>query len=76
METVRHVINDQGSWWQPEEASEAAIPALLAERGVRWTDLEGWHRLDEHEVALGAPQARARIKVVARDEMVDVSRAE
>jgi ferredoxin--NADP+ reductase len=76
METVRHVINDQGSWWQPEDASEEAIPALLAERGVRWTDLDGWHRLDEHEVALGAPHARARIKVVARDEMVDVSRAE
>ena len=76
METVRHVVNGQGSWWQPEDASEESIPALLAERGVRWTDLEGWHRLDEHEVALGAPHARARIKVVPRDEMVDVSRAE
>ncbi|KAA9133783.1 FAD-dependent oxidoreductase [Microbacterium caowuchunii] len=76
METVRHVINDQGSWWQPEDPSEEAIPALLAERGVRWTDLDGWHRLDEHEVALGAPHERARIKVVPRDEMVKVSRGE
>jgi ferredoxin--NADP+ reductase len=76
METVRHVINDQGSWWQPQDPSEESIPALLAERGVRWTDIDGWHRLDEHEVALGAPHARARIKVVARDEMVDVSRGE
>ncbi len=76
METVRHVINDQGSWWQPEDPSEEAIPALLAERGVRWTDLEGWHRLDEHEVALGAPHERARIKVVPREEMVKVSRGE
>ncbi|MGX1703002.1 FAD-dependent oxidoreductase [Microbacterium sp. NPDC055357] len=76
METVRHLINDQGSWWDPADPSDAAIPALLAERGVRWTDLDGWHRLDEHEIALGAPRDRARIKVVARDEMLRVSRGE
>ena len=76
METVSHLINDQGSWWQPADPSPEAIPALLAERGVAWTDLDGWHRLDEHEIALGAPHGRARIKVVDRDEMVRVSRAE
>jgi len=76
METVRHLINDQGSWWHPADPSEEAIPALLAERGVAWTDLEGWHRLDEHEIALGEPEGRARIKVVPRGEMVRVSRAE
>ena len=76
METVRHLINDQGSWWAPEDPSEEAIPALLAERGVSWTDLEGWHRLDEHEIALGAPHERARIKVVPREEMVRISRGE
>jgi ferredoxin--NADP+ reductase len=76
METIRHLINDQGSWWQPENPSEEAIPALLAERDVKWTDLEGWHRLDGHEVALGEPHGRARIKVVPRDEMVSISRGE
>ncbi len=76
METVRHVINDQGDWWHPEHPEEEAIPALLAERGVHWTDLDGWHRLDEHEVALGAPHERARIKVVPRDEMIAISRGE
>lgn len=76
METVRHLINGQASWWQPEDPSEAAIPALLAERGVRWTDLEGWHRLDQHEIGLGEPEGRARIKVVPRDEMVAISRGE
>ena len=70
------VINDQGSWWQPSDPSEEAIPALLASRGVRWTDLTGWHRLDGHEVGLGAPHGRARIKVVPRPEMVDISRGE
>jgi ferredoxin--NADP+ reductase len=76
METVQHLVNDQGAWWQPEDPSEAAIPALLEARGVKWTDLEGWHRLDQHEVALGAPHERARVKVVPRDEMVRISRGE
>nr|WP_197981120.1 MULTISPECIES: FAD-dependent oxidoreductase [unclassified Frigoribacterium] len=77
METVAHVINDQASWWQPADPSEDAMPALLAQRGVAYTDLEGWHRLDEHEQALGSAHEheRARVKVVERDEMVRVSRA-
>lgn len=76
METVQHLVNDQASWWQPEDPSEEAIPALLASRGIAWTDLDGWHRLDEHEIALGAPQERARVKVVPRDEMIRISRGE
>ena len=76
METVRHLINDQASWWTPEDPSDEAIVALLAERQVAWTDLDGWHRLDEHEISLGEPHGRARIKVVDRDEMVRVSRGE
>ncbi|GAB3595300.1 FAD-dependent oxidoreductase [Microbacterium tumbae] len=76
METIQHLVNDQGSWWRPEDPSEEAIPALLASRGVAWTDLDGWHRLDEHEVGLGEPHGRARIKVVPRDEMVRISRGE
>ncbi|MFT4211667.1 MAG: FAD-dependent oxidoreductase [Microbacterium sp.] len=76
METIQHLINDQGSWWRPEDSSPESIPALLASRGVAWTDLDGWHRLDQHEIALGAPHERARIKVVPRDEMVRISRGE
>ncbi|CAL4859047.1 FAD-dependent oxidoreductase [Microbacterium sp. MM2322] len=76
METIRHLINDQASWWTPEDSSDDAIISLLAERQVAWTDLDGWHRLDEHEVALGAPHERERVKVVDRDEMVRVSRGE
>ncbi|KQS22801.1 FAD-dependent oxidoreductase [Frigoribacterium sp. Leaf186] len=77
METVKHLINDQASWWQPADPSDEAIPALLESRGVEYTDLEGWHRLDEHEIALGGSHEheRARVKVVERDEMVRVSRA-
>lgn len=73
METIRNVINDQSNWWSPEHPEEEAIPALLAERGIEFTNLQGWHNLDEHEIALGEAVGRARIKVVPREEMVAIS---
>ena len=76
METIRHLINDVGNWWSPASPDEQSIVDLLDERGVRYTDLAGWHRLDQHELALGEAAGRTRIKVVPRDEMVDVSRGE
>jgi ferredoxin/flavodoxin---NADP+ reductase len=75
METIGHLVNDQASWWSPADPSEESIVALLEERGVEYTDLDGWHRLDEHEIALGETEGRARIKVVPRDEMVKVARS-
>ncbi|NYD67347.1 FAD-dependent oxidoreductase [Agromyces atrinae] len=76
METVKHLINDLGNWWSPESPSEESVVELLESRGIAYTDLDGWHRLDEHEKALGEPEGRARIKVVPRDEMVEISRGE
>ncbi|WP_353988593.1 FAD-dependent oxidoreductase [Ruicaihuangia caeni] len=75
METVKHLVNDQGSWWNPAHPEEQAIVELLESRGIQYTDLDGWHALDEHEIALGEPEGRARIKVVPRDEMVKISTA-
>lgn len=74
METISHLVNDQASWWSPASPDEASVVELLESRGVEYTDLEGWHRLDAHEMALGEPQGRARIKVVPRDEMVKIAR--
>ncbi len=74
METVRHLINDVGNWWRPEHPGEASVIEMLDERGIHYTDLDGWHNLDEHEKALGEAEGRARVKVVPRDEMVGISR--
>jgi ferredoxin--NADP+ reductase len=74
METVSHLVNDQSSWWSPSSPSEASVTELLESRGIEYTDLAGWHALDQHEIALGEPEGRARIKVVPRDEMVKISR--
>jgi ferredoxin--NADP+ reductase len=73
METVRHVINDQANWWSPEHPEESAVVDLLRGRGVEFTNLDGWHNLDEHELALGEAAGRTRIKVVPREEMVEIS---
>jgi ferredoxin--NADP+ reductase len=74
METIQHLVGDQANWWSPADPSEESVVALLEERGIEYTDLDGWHALDQHEIALGEPEGRARIKVVPRDEMVKVSR--
>lgn len=74
METIKHVLRDQAQWWAPSSPDEQSVTDLLDERGVKYTDVAGWARLDEHEIALGEPQGRARIKVVDRQEMIDISR--
>jgi ferredoxin--NADP+ reductase len=74
METVSHLVNDQSSWWSPEDPAEESVVTLLKSRGIEFTNLDGWRKLDDHEKALGAAQERERIKVVDRDEMIRVSR--
>ena len=74
METISHVIEDQATWWTPAEPEEGAIVDLLDQRGVEYTTVEGWAALDDYERKLGEMQDRERIKVVERDEMLQVSR--
>jgi ferredoxin--NADP+ reductase len=74
METIKHLVKDQASWWSPEAPDEASVIELLNSRGISYTNLEGWHRLDEKELELGATRGRERLKVVPRDEMLEISR--
>ena len=76
METIRHVINGESNWWSPADPSEQAVIDLLEQRDVKYTDLDGWHNLDQHEIKLGEPHGRARIKVVPREDMIAISRGE
>ncbi|MFA5608008.1 MAG: FAD-dependent oxidoreductase [Leucobacter sp.] len=76
METLECVIADRETWWTPESTDPETIAALLHERQVPYTTIEGWQRLDEHELSLGEAAGRTRIKVVPRDEMTAISRAE
>lgn len=76
METLECLMEDRELWWQPEVPEAEAIPELLHAREVPYTTIEGWHRLDEHELGLGEQAGRARIKVVPREDMTRISRGE
>ena len=73
METIQHLVKDQASWWSPRDPDEQSVTNLLDSRGVAYTNLAGWHRLDEAELARGAKEGRERIKVVPREEMLEIS---
>ncbi|MFD2757742.1 FAD-dependent oxidoreductase [Gulosibacter faecalis] len=75
-ETVEQILGDPSGWWQPTVLDDDEIVALLEERQVRFTNLDGWHRLDAHEQSLGEPEGRERVKVVCRDDMLRISRDE
>ena len=74
METIQHLVKDQASWWSPAEPEEAAVTALLTDRGIGYTDLAGWQRLDAEEMSRGHERGRERLKIIPRDEMIKISR--
>jgi ferredoxin--NADP+ reductase len=75
IETVGSLLADVESLPTPADPSQEGIVKLLEERGLTYTTWEGWEKLDAHEIALGTPHERARIKVVERDGMLDASNA-
>ena len=76
METLECLLEDRDQLWEPSEPDSSAIPELLRSRNVPFTTIEGWHRLDAHELSLGEAAGRERIKVVSREEMTQVARGE
>lgn len=74
-ETVANLLEDvsAGKLLQPTAGD---ITELIASRGIEVTDLDGWHKLDAFERALGrsASPERERIKVVSREGMLKASR--
>lgn len=83
LETINHLLSDLQALQQP--TSDQPIAELLEERGVDYADWEGWLVLDKQEKQLGSDAGtvdtrfgevtRDRIKVVARDEMLEHARA-
>ncbi len=76
-ETIGMLVADAPSLKAAEQPDPAAFDRYLDGRGIEYTTWEGWEKLDAHEVELGANDThqRERKKVVARDEMVSISRA-
>ena len=77
METIAHLVADATSGLLSAPAQQGDVVELLEERDVAYTTWDGWLALDAHERELGVSHAhtRERVKVVPRDEQVEISRA-
>jgi len=73
LETTKHLLADFADERPAPERDPDAIKKFLAERGVRFVDWAAFSQLDNHEIALGEAAGRERIKVVPRDEMVNIA---
>ncbi len=81
LETIGCLLEDRLNLPVALHPGEAEIVQLLKSRGVEFTTWEGWNKLDAHEKHLGelyvpAPGTavvRERIKVVDREQMVNIS---
>jgi len=67
-ETVKHLLAETRPTAPLREPE--AIEAHLADRGVQYTTLAHWERLDAHEISLGQASQRPRVKVPGREEML------
>ena len=87
LETITNLVEDAASGSLPallvDPADGEEVFELLEARGVHYTTWSGWLALDAHERSLGeafephevyGEIVRERVKVVARDEQVQVSR--
>ncbi|BAL87584.1 putative ferredoxin/ferredoxin-NADP reductase [Actinoplanes missouriensis 431] len=74
-ETVQSLLEDVEKLPAPVDPTHEGVLEYLRGRGLEITDWEGWQKLDAHEVTLGEPHGRKRIKVVARDEMTGICNA-
>ena len=76
LETIGHLVADAEAGALAAPAVDADVLDLLDERETEYTTWDGWLALDAHERALGESHehVRERVKVVARDEQVEISR--
>ena len=77
-ETIDNLLEDLDHLVDPVTPSSEALLKLLSDRGVEFTDWSGWLKLNQHELKLGAadtsPTQRERVKVVDRDEQVQIAK--
>jgi ferredoxin/flavodoxin---NADP+ reductase len=71
-ETVETLLEDAaaGRLQTKPDATAAAVDALLAERGVRVVEYDGWMAIDEAERAAGERSGRPRVKLCSWEELL------
>jgi ferredoxin--NADP+ reductase len=73
-ETVASLLTDLDRLPHSAPIQTGDVTELLDSSGVAFTTMSDWDRLDAHELALGRAAGRHRIKVVARETMIDAGR--
>jgi len=76
-ETVARLVEDlrAGALPDPERPRREDVDALLAERVPDLVTVAGWRAIDARERERGAADGRPRVKLAARDELLDAARA-
>ena len=74
IETIAQIIEDKPTWWQPASPEEAAIVSLMDSRGIEYVGWPEWLRIDAEEKRLGQAQERERIKLVEREEFLQIAK--
>ena len=71
-ETVELLLEDAaaGRLEPRPDATAAAVDALLAERGIRVVEYDGWTAIDGAERAAGEKDGRPRVKLCSWDELL------
>jgi ferredoxin/flavodoxin---NADP+ reductase len=74
-DTVARILEDReaGKLNTPKDADRDACEQFLAEQCPTLVTWDGWRAIDEHEMSLGAPTGRPRVKLVRTGEMVDIA---
>ena len=71
-ETVAAMLEDLPTTPAVDDAHAdlAAIPALLAERGVRYVTFEEWTKINDAELAAGKESGQPRVKFTTYDSLI------
>jgi ferredoxin--NADP+ reductase len=73
-ETVDRLLEDLAAGALPQPTREPAeLLDALAERGVDVVDYAGWEAIDVHERTAGEAQGRPRVKVVRREQHLELA---
>jgi ferredoxin--NADP+ reductase len=74
-DTTARIFEDveAGALNAPADSDPDAIEAWLRERAPDHVTWEGWRAIDEHELGLGEPHGRPRVKLVRVEDMLDVA---
>jgi ferredoxin--NADP+ reductase len=74
IETIAQILEDKNNWWQPTSPSEDSVTELLTSRKIDFVGWPEWLRIDAEEKRLGEAQERERIKLVEREDFLDVAK--